>query len=286
MDRKIGLEIRVIHLIETRREMNYLKTEKEIPKCGSKRQRAVFSQWVEETWRRSLIVFWKNSKTSARNGWMVPCFDNNILVPLVAQKKQGKNHTMWAEFMGISANKAHWWLMTWAVPKSWSPELSKTECLAYQGNGDFGCFKEKRSAIFLEHMKLRTAVISKSFRKSQTYTCPHTKKLLLPWFCSVVLWFLSYIREGFSDGRSCLHCCNGCCGLGLQRPGFYSIISPSMFGSFTLLLWPGHHDLEMAQQSARSSHTRISPVDSFLAAIEFSSGKSENGVKRYFLWFL
>lgn len=167
--------------------MTYLKIKKEIPKSGSKRQRVVFSQWVAETWGDYLVVFWKNSKTLARNGCVVPCFDYDALVPIVAQKQKGRNHTMWAEFMEISANEAHWWLMTSAVPKSWSPELSKTELLAYQGNGDLGCSKEKRSAIFLEHMKLRTAVISKCSRKSQTYTCPHKTKLLLPWFCSVVL---------------------------------------------------------------------------------------------------
>lgn len=158
----------------------------------------MFSQWGEDTWRHYLVVFWKNSNTLARNGCVVPCFDNDVLFPLVTQKQQGRSHTMWDEFMGISANKARWWLMTWAIPRSWSPEFSKTRFLVYQWNGDLGCFKEKRRAIFLEHMKLRTAVISKCSRKSQTYTHPHTTKLLLPWFCSVVLWFFFFvIWEGF-----------------------------------------------------------------------------------------
>lgn len=133
----------------------------------------------------------------AKNACVVPCFDYDALVPIMAQKQKGRNHTMWAEFMEISANEAHWWLMTWAVPKSWSPELSKTELLAYQGNGDLGCSKEKRSAIFLEHMKLRTAVISKCSRKSQTYTCPHKITSPLVLLCCLVIFFIHLGRQPF-----------------------------------------------------------------------------------------
>ena len=52
-------------------------------------------------------MFWKNSKTSARNVCAVLCFDNDVLVPVVTQKQQGRNHTMGTGFMGISATKAH-----------------------------------------------------------------------------------------------------------------------------------------------------------------------------------
>lgn len=36
----------------------------------------------------------------------------------------------------------------------------------------------------------------------------------------------------FSDGHSCLAQPYGCHGLGLQKPGFESVLSPKMFGSF------------------------------------------------------
>ena len=56
-----------------------------------------------------------------------------------------------------------------------------------------GWFKGKRNALFLEHMRLRIAPISKCSRKSQTYS----SKFFIPWFCTAfVCLFVFHTSEG------------------------------------------------------------------------------------------
>lgn len=221
-DRKLGWRLEGLSLLKARREIHSLRI-KEISKSWRWRERAAFSQWAAETGRSRLVVFWKNSKTSARNGYVVLCFDNDILVPVVAQKHQGRiNHSTWTEFTGISANKGHWWQ---------SPASTLTPWLFHRPHQPFWWSRETwslelRSTIFLDRMRLRTATIFECSRKSQADpTSPHPPppKFFLPRFCS---GFFHTSRSVFSDDPSYLHCSYGCCGLGLKRPGFYSVISP------------------------------------------------------------
>lgn len=89
-DRKLSWRLEGISLVKAKREINSLRI-KEISKSWRRRERAAVSQWAAEAERSRLVVFWKNSKTSARYGYVVLCFDNEILVPVVAQKPQGRN---------------------------------------------------------------------------------------------------------------------------------------------------------------------------------------------------
>lgn len=146
-----------------------------------------------------------------------------------------------------------------ALPKRWSPGLSTVEFPAHQWNLDIGCFKGKGNAVCSWADGIEKLLQLPSAPGSHYRTPP---KILSP---LVLLWFFQTSGWIFSDGHSCLHCSYGCCGLGLQRPGIYSVLSPGMLGSSSLLLWPGHCDPVIEQQSPHSSHTGRSPVDSFLA---------------------
>lgn len=169
--------------------------------------------------------------------------------------RAGINCTTWTEFTRISVNKGHWW--QWPAP-------TLTPWLFHRPSQHFSWSRKTwplglRNTIFLEHLRLRAATIFKCSKKSQadpTPPRPPPKKFFVPWFHS---GFFHTTRSVFSDDPWCLHGSCGCCGLGLKRPGFYSVISlgileVSLYCSdldIVILRWSSNHRIPHILEKAQ-----------------------------------